>query len=243
MRTAEATVPRALTLAGRRPAGPVQPVPLPKQPERGTLSASRWRHRRRAGRWRWHAQIDASARRRLSISLAAAREASCRTWPAASAAGEMPTTREPRGSSRGFVPYLAGGFSRWRDADDPGASRRFARLRAVPGRRLQPLERCRRPGSLAAVREASCRTGRAASAGREMPTTREPRGGSRGFVPYLAGGFGRWSGFSCRRSRSLARFARLPVVVAVASSRPVVTTAGSSPSRHTIDPHPPVSRR
>ena len=95
-------------------------------------------------------------------SLAALCEASCSSRPAASAAGRRPcplsrgcaARHEVRGSRR-------------------TASRQFARLRAVPGRRLQPL--VGRPSllSLAAVGEASCRSSLAGSHARRGMDARD----------------------------------------------------------------------
>src|SRR5215218_2240980 len=43
-------------------------------------------------------------------------------------------------SLRGFVPFLAGGSTRWKLAPAPTSLAQFARLRALPGRRVHPLE-------------------------------------------------------------------------------------------------------
>jgi len=194
----------ALTLAGRRPAGPVQPVPLPKQPGRGTWARfargyddGGGEHRCGPAASRQFARLRAFPGRRLqplekmptirslaqfarlSVFVAAASAAggssgaSCARRPprrpspwragvppgpsslslSQNSLGEGPglaslgattmvavsidAVQQPRGSLRGFVPFLAGGFSRWRRCRRSGASRG---LRGFPYLlpRLQP---------------------------------------------------------------------------------------------------------
>src|SRR5215218_2240977 len=64
-------------------------------------------------------------------------EASCPSWPVGLPAGNSPPLRPASRSLRGFVPFLAGGFTRWKLAprsDQPRAVCEVFRNRLVSGR-------------------------------------------------------------------------------------------------------------